>query len=202
MPIPNKPSAITPQMLLRAYAIGVFPMAEGRDDPNLHWIDPEFRGVLPLDSFHVPKRLRRILKQGIFEISFDRNFRKVLEECAAPASGREESWINRTIADLCLELHAMGFAHSVEIWQEGELVGGLYGIALGGAFFGESMFSRRPNASKVALVHLAEHLRDRGFSLLDAQFITKHLTQFGAVEIPREAYRLLLEKALELKVDF
>jgi leucyl/phenylalanyl-tRNA--protein transferase len=193
---------ITPEMLLRAYAIGIFPMAEARDDPNLYWIDPEKRGILPLDRFHVPRSLRKTLRRRSFEVTFDRDFEAVLEGCAAPAPGRRQTWINDLIFDLCRKLHVMGFAHSVEVRSEGELVGGLYGIALGGVFSGESMFSRRTDASKVALVHLVRHLADQGFTLLDTQFLTPHLMQFGAIEVEREEYRRRLRQAIKLPVKF
>lgn len=193
---------ITPEMLLRAYAIGVFPMAESREDPNLYWIDPEKRGILPLDQFHVPRSLRRTLRRAYFTPTFDRDFDAVVAGCARPAPGRRQTWINDVIFELCRKLHVMGFAHSVEVWHEGKLVGGVYGIALGGAFFGESMFSRETDASKVALVCLVEHLKKGGFTLLDTQFITKHLTQFGAIEVPREEYRRRLDDALKAPARF
>jgi len=193
---------ITPEMVLRAYAIGIFPMAEARDDPNLYWIDPEMRGILPLDRFHVPKRLGKTVRRRLFDVSLDRDFEGVLTGCAEPAPGRRQTWINGAIFDLCLKLHAMGYAHSVEVRQSGALVGGLYGVALGGAFFGESMFSRMNDASKVALVALVEHLRARQFILLDTQFVTDHLAQFGAIEVPREEYRRRLKEAIALPAQF
>lgn len=193
---------ITPEMLLRAYAIGIFPMAEARHDPNLYWIDPELRGILPLGDFHVPRSLRKTMRNGTFSVTFDQAFEDVVLGCAEPAPGRRQTWINDIIFDLCRKLHAMGFAHSVETWQDGQLVGGLYGIALGGAFFGESMFSRETDASKVALVRLVDRLRAGGYTLLDTQFVTKHLTQFGAIEIPREEYRRRLTEALKRPARF
>ena len=193
---------LTPEILLRAYAVGLFPMAEGRDDPTLHWIDPERRGILPLASFHVPRRLRRTVRRGLFEIRCDTAFEDVVRACAAPAKKRRESWINPTIADLYAELHRMGRAHSVEAWLDGFLAGGLYGVSLGAAFFGESMFSHVRDASKVALVHLVARLKKSGFTLLDAQFVTDHLAQFGIVEVPRAGYRQLLSSALDRPAAF
>lgn len=187
---------LTPEILLRAYAEGLFPMAERRGDPTLYWVSPEKRGVIPLGSFHVPQRLARTVRSGRFTVTSDQAFREVMLACAAPAPGREESWINDEILRLYMALHAGGHAHSVECWQNGALVGGLYGVRLGAAFFGESMFSRLRDASKVALVHLVDALRRGGFTLLDTQFITTHLAQFGAVEIPRAQYLSLLNQAL------
>jgi len=187
---------LTPEILLRAYSEGLFPMAERRGDRTLYWVSPERRGILPLDEFHVPRRLTRTVRSRHFTVTADRAFTDVMRSCAAPAPGREESWINDEILRLYTALHAGGHAHSIECWQEGELVGGLYGVRLGAAFFGESMFSRARDASKVALVHLVDALKRGGFVLLDTQFITAHLTQFGAVEIPRAQYLVLLNKAL------
>jgi len=180
---------ITPDIVLKAYATGIFPMSEGRDNREMFWVDPEQRGILPLDGFHLPRRLRRTVRGD-------------LTACASPATGRWTTWINREIQDLFTELHHRGHAHSVEAWAGDELVGGLYGIALGGAFFGESMFNRRTDASKVALVHLVGRLHMGGFELLDTQFITDHLRQFGAVEISRDSYHSRLESALSLAGDF
>lgn len=193
---------ITPEVLLKAYACGIFPMAESADDPGLYWIEPEKRGVLPLNDFHVPRRLARLVRQDRFEIRIDSDFGAILEGCAMPAPGRQRTWINERIRHLYGTLHAQGCAHSVETWLEGELVGGLYGVRIGGAFFGESMFSRVRDASKVALVHLVARLRRGGFGLLDAQFITDHLSQFGATEITRRQYQALLDMALGLSADF
>lgn len=187
---------VTAPMLLRAYANGLFPMAASATARELHWFDPEERGVLPLDGFHLPRRLARTARSDAFEIRIDSDFAGTMRRCAAPAPGREETWINDDILSLYAELHAMGHAHSVETWAEGEPVGGLYGVALGGAFFGESMFSRRRDASKVALVHLVARLALGGFVLLDTQFVTEHLMQFGAVEIPRDDYLQRLAAAL------
>lgn len=193
---------LTPDMLLRAYAYGIFPMAEGRSDPAVHWIEPEQRGIIPLDRFHVPRRLRRTVRKGIYEIRCDSDFAGVIRLCADSVPGRNDTWINRSIENLHTRLFEMGFAHSIEAWRDGELVGGLYGIALGGAFFGESMFSRARDASKVALVHLVARLRHGGFALLDSQFVTEHLSQFGACEIGREEYRERLASALGIPAQF
>jgi len=186
---------VTPELMLRAYRAGLFPMAETRRGDRLYWLDPEQRGILPLHAFHLPRRLARTVASGGFEITSDREFPRIIAGCAAPAEGREDTWINRDIERLFTALHALGHAHSVEAWQDGVLVGGLYGVVLGGAFFGESMFSVARDASKVALVHLVARLRLGGFTLLDTQFVTAHLTRFGAIEVPREAYKTLLEKA-------
>jgi leucyl/phenylalanyl-tRNA--protein transferase len=193
---------LTPELLLRAYAIGIFPMAEGRGDPEIHWIEPRRRGVLPLDRFHVPRRLKRRLRQGRFAVTCDRAFPRVVEHCAAPGPGRRDTWINPVIEQLYAGLFEMGFAHSLEVWQDETLVGGLYGVALGGAFFGESMFSRATDASKVALAHLVLRLTKGGFSLLDTQFQTEHLAQFGVEEIDRDAYRRLLAQAVGSQARF
>jgi leucyl/phenylalanyl-tRNA--protein transferase len=187
---------LTPEILLRAYAEGLFPMAERRGDPTLYWVSPEKRGIIPLHSFHVPQRLARTVRSGRFAVTSDQAFRDVMLACAAPAPGREESWINDEILRLYTTLHAGNHAHSIECWQNGALVGGLYGVKLGAAFFGESMFSRQRDASKVALVYLVDALRRGGFTLLDTQFITAHLAQFGAIEIPRVQYLSLLNQAL------
>jgi leucyl/phenylalanyl-tRNA--protein transferase len=187
---------LTPEILLRAYAEGLFPMAERRGDPTLYWVSPEKRGIIPLNAFHVPHRLARTVRSGQFTVTADQAFPSVMQACAAAAPGREETWINSEILRLYSALHAGGHAHSIECWQADELVGGLYGVRLGAAFFGESMFSRARDASKVALVHLVEGLRRGGFVLLDTQFITAHLARFGAVEIPREHYLLKLADAL------
>lgn len=185
-------------LLLQAYASGVFPMADSKEDASVFWVEPENRGILPLDAFHVPHSLRRVLRKGTFEVSFDRDFRAVIEGCA----DRPETWINGQILDACMRLHEMGFAHSVECYRNGRLAGGLYGISLRAAFFGESMFSRETNASKVALCALVEHLNRQGFMLLDTQFITSHLFRFGAVEIPQKEYLKLLKNALYTKALF
>ncbi|MCC7427095.1 MAG: leucyl/phenylalanyl-tRNA--protein transferase [Alphaproteobacteria bacterium] len=193
---------ITPDLLLRAYAAGLFPMAERRDSERLFWLDPEARGILPLDGFHLSKRLHRTVRAGTYEVRCDSAFAAVMAGCAAPGTGRGETWINPEIERLYDALHAMGHAHSIECWHEGALVGGLYGVSLGAAFFGESMFSRARDASKVALVHLVARLRLAGFSLLDTQFVTGHLSQFGAIEIARAEYRAMLAHALEHPAAF
>jgi len=193
---------LTPELLLRAYAVGIFPMAESRLDPDIHWIDPELRGVLPLDDVHLPRKLKRRILRGDFQVRVDSDFPGVIGGCAEPGRNRPETWINPTIERLYIELAAMGFAHSVESWgcdpESGEerLLGGLYGVSLGAAFFGESMFSREPDASKVALIHLVLRLRKGGFRLLDTQFTTPHLRQFGAIDMPRERYKAALSSAL------
>ncbi len=184
---------LTPELLLRAYAEGLFPMAERRDDPTLFWVSPDKRGIIPLDGFHIPHRLARTVKSDRFAVSFDLAFADVMAACAVT---RDETWINAEILRLYTALHASGHAHSVECWLGGALVGGLYGVSLGGAFFGESMFSIARDASKVALVHLAAQLKRGGFVLLDTQFLTAHLAQFGAVEIARAAYLHRLQDAL------
>lgn len=189
---------LKPELLLQAYAAGVFPMAESRDDPEVFWVDPRLRGILPLDGFRISRSLARRIRRGQFRVSFDRAFVGVIDGCAA----RPETWINETIRSLCLSLHALGSAHSVEIWEGPELVGGVYGITLGGAFFGESMFSTRTDASKVALAYLVDRLRAAGFVLFDTQFITPHLASLGAVEIPRADYRRRLAAAIEVRAQF
>ena len=189
-------------LLLRAYASGIFPMAESADSEELYWFDPERRGILPLDGFHVPRKLRKAVRRGAFDLRFDHAFRAVIEACAEPTPDRPKTWINADILRLYTELHESGFAHSVECWADGRLVGGLYGVSLGGAFFGESMFSRVTDASKVALVHLVARLRAGGYTLLDAQFVTDHLSQFGAVEIARSEYRRRLAAALPVQTRF
>jgi leucyl/phenylalanyl-tRNA--protein transferase len=195
-------SAFDARDLLDCYARGVFPMADAREDSRVFLIDPERRGLIPLDRFHVSRRLARTVRGDAFEVRFDTAFHQVILECAASGPGRTETWINRPIENLYLQLHGLGRAHSVECWQGGELVGGLYGVSLRGAFFGESMFSRRRDASKVALVHLVARLIAGGFVLLDTQFMTDHLSQFGAEEISRAAYHRRLAKALEVDASF
>jgi leucyl/phenylalanyl-tRNA---protein transferase len=187
---------ITPSLLLRAYACGIFPMADSADDPTLYWVEPRLRGVLPLGRFHVPRRLARTVRSGRFEIRVDTNFEAVIAGCASPRPGRRITWINEPIRRLYGELFRLGHVHTVEAWREGRLAGGLYGVKLGAAFFGESMFSFERDASKVALVNLVNRLRSGGFKLLDAQFLTAHLMQFGAVELPREDYLELLDEAV------
>ena len=188
---------ITPELMLRAYRHGLFPMAETRRGDRLYWLDPEKRGILPLDGFHVPRRLLRTVLSDRFEVAADRDFPATIAACAATAPGREDTWINPQIETLFATLHRMGVAHSVECREAGVLVGGLYGVALGGVFFGESMFSRARDASKVALVHLVARLRLGGFRLLDTQFVTAHLAQFGAIEIPRVRYKARLAAVVD-----
>ncbi|MDL2400797.1 leucyl/phenylalanyl-tRNA--protein transferase [Rhizobium mayense] len=188
---------ITPEILLRAYSIGLFPMAESADDPEIFWVEPELRGVLPLDTFHVSKSLAKTIRRKPFDIRFNTDFDAVIAACAEQTNGRPSTWINKTIRTLYSTLHHIGHAHSVEAWEGGKLVGGLYGVSLGSAFFGESMFSRRTDASKICLVHLVERLKQRGFTLLDTQFTTEHLRTFGAIDVPKDQYARMLEKAME-----
>jgi leucyl/phenylalanyl-tRNA--protein transferase len=190
------------ELLLQAYATGIFPMAQRRDDASLYFVSPEERGVIPLDRFHVPRRLARTVRSERFSVRIDTAFDQVIGACAAPAPGRHESWINAEIVALYVELHRQGFAHSVECWREGRLVGGLYGVRLGAAFFGESMFSHERDASKVALVHLIARLKRGGFALLDAQFLTDHLARFGAIAVPRRTYLRHLASAIKRAADF
>jgi leucyl/phenylalanyl-tRNA--protein transferase len=189
---------LTHRDLLWAYANGIFPMARSADDPGIGWYDPDPRGVLPLDEFHVPRTLAKTVRKGVYEIRIDAGFRAVIEACAA----RESTWINAEIVRLYVELHEAGHAHSVEAWDEVGLAGGLYGVALGAAFFGESMFAVRPDASKTALAHLVARLIAGGFELLDTQMATDHMLRFGAVEIPRAEYRRRLARALKRTGDF
>src|SRR5262245_9553452 len=193
---------ITPELLLRAYALGVFPMAESRQDKELYWIDPKQRGVLPLDRFHVPHSMRKAARRRRFEIRVDTAFRQVVEGCAESGPRRPDSWINEEILQLYTALHTSGHAHSVEAWRNDRLAGGLYGVAIGAAFFGESMFSRETDASKIALLHLVTRLRCGGFELLDTQFVTKHLARFGVIEIPRQRYQELLQRAISHTANF
>src|SRR6476646_3025186 len=189
-------SEITPEVLLRAYACGIFPMAESADDPTLFWVEPEIRGVIPLDGFRISSRLARTVRSDAFAVTVNTAFKAVIAGCAAPQPGREDTWINKRIRDLYIGLHQLGHAHSVEVWNNDDLVGGLYGVSLGRAFFGESMFHRARDTSKVALVHLVARLIAGGFMLLDTQYVTEHLRSFGAVEISRRRYRTLLDKAI------
>ena len=193
---------LTPEIVLSAYASGVFPMAESADTPTLFWVDPERRGILPLRGFHVPKRLARTVRSDRFEVHVDRAFRETVRGCAEPTPGRPSTWINEEIFRLFVDLFDRGAAHSVECWLDGRLVGGLYGVSLGGAFFGESMFSRERDASKVALVHLVARMIAGGYTLLDTQFVTTHLSGFGAIEVPRTVYHRLLGQALSIQGDF
>lgn len=193
---------ITPQVLLKAYACGIFPMAESADDPGLYWVEPDLRGVIPLDRFRIPRSLRKTMRKNPFDIRVDTAFDAVVDACAATTATRRKTWINAPIKRLYGELHRIGHCHSVECWQEGELVGGLYGVRLGGAFFGESMFSRHKDASKVALVHLVHRLKAGGFVLLDTQFTTDHLKRFGAIDVSRRDYGDMLDEALAVDGDF
>lgn len=195
--VPVRTPAITPEIMLRAYAAGIFPMAETADDPGLFWVEPEWRGIIPLDGFHLSSRLARTVRADRFEVRVDSDFAAVIAACAEERPDRPETWINRRIREIFGELFTLGHAHTVECWREGRLVGGLYGLSLGAAFFGESMFHRETDASKVALVHLVARLRHGRYQLLDTQFQTGHLAQFGTIEIPRDAYRLRLEEALQ-----
>lgn len=193
---------ITPQMLLRAYATGVFPMAESADDPGLFWLEPEQRGILPLTEFHVPRRLARTLRSGRFHFRVDTAFDEVIAACAAAVEERPSTWISKRIRSLYGQLHRLGHCHSVECYAGADLVGGLYGVAIGGAFFGESMFHRATDASKAALVHLVDRLKIGGYTLLDSQFITEHLSQFGAIEIPKQEYQIRLKDAIKRRANF
>lgn len=195
-------TAVTPEVLLRAYAAGVFPMAESAHDSALYWVQPDERGIFPLKSFHIPRSLRKTVRQQPFDIRVDSAFRDVIMACAAERPERPETWINKRIVSLYTSLHQMGHAHSVEAWQEGKLVGGLYGVKLGAVFFGESMFSLVPEASKVSLVHLVARLNSGGFRLLDTQFTNPHLLQFGAIGVPKAQYMDMLEDARDGEADF
>lgn len=193
---------VTPEILLRAYAAGIFPMAESADDPYLHWIEPRMRGIIPLEGFHLSARLSRLVRQARYAVVVDRDFPAVIEACAAPRSDTGETWINAPIRQLYGALFEQGHCHTVEVYDDERLVGGLYGIALGGAFFGESMFHRERDCSKLALAHLVARLRAGGFTLLDTQFVTPHLRQFGATEVTRKTYRTLLDQALAVDARF
>lgn len=193
---------ITPQLLLEAYSRGFFPMSDSADDPDIYWVEPERRGIIPLQTFHAPRRLLRTMRKREITYTFNCDFARVMQLCAEEAHNRPNTWINRTIYNLYNELHTLGHAHSLEVYEDGALVGGLYGVALGAAFFGESMFHRARDASKFALVFLVEHLKARGFTLLDTQFITEHLRQFGALEIGQAEYMILLERAVTKQASF
>lgn len=198
IPIPPERLHLTAELLLHAYASGVFPMAEGRYAPDIFWVDPKRRGIFPMDGFHISRSLMRRMRSMSYQVRINTDFHGVVSACA----DREETWINDTIIDLYVQLHDQGFAHSQEIWEENELIGGVYGVALGGAFFGESMFSRRMDTSKIALAYLMSRLRFGGFALFDTQFLTPHLASLGAVEISRASYHNRLSKALRIKADF
>jgi leucyl/phenylalanyl-tRNA---protein transferase len=202
LPIKLDSRPIDPEMLLHAYASGVFPMSETADDPEVFWVRPDTRGIIPLENFHVPSSLARTIRRGRFEVRINTAFEEVLKGCGEATDGRPSTWINRTIFDAYVKLHAMGNAHSVEAWSDNTLVGGLYGVTLGSTFFGESMFSRVTDASKVCLVHLVERLKERGFTLLDTQFTTEHLKRFGAIDVRRKDYEKLLAAALKKKTNF
>lgn len=189
---------LTPQILLKAYSCGLFPMSESADDPELFWVDPEIRGIIPLDQFHIPKSLKKAIKRNTFEIKINSDFGAVMRACAEEATDRPTTWINDTILDLYQGLHETGHAHSVEAWQDQKLVGGLYGVSLGSAFFGESMFSRVTDSSKICLAYLVKHMINIDFTLLDTQFTTDHLKRFGAIDIPRDEYGIMLSKAMEV----
>jgi leucyl/phenylalanyl-tRNA--protein transferase len=190
-------SGIPTDLLLRAYASGVFPMAESADDPEVFWVRPETRGIIPLDAFHMPKSLAKTIRHGLFEIAFDRDFAGVIEGCAERRPERRSTWINKPIREAYTRLFELGHCHTVEAWRDKRLVGGLYGVTLGRVFFGESMFARERDASKVCLAALVERLNARGFQLLDTQFTTEHLKHFGAIDVPRRKYEKLLEEALK-----
>lgn len=193
---------ITPQVLLKAYSCGIFPMAESAQDTTLYWVEPERRGIIELDQVHIPRRLARTIRQKDYEIRVDHNFKAVIEACAEPVEGRQSTWINDRIRELYFQLFKMGHCHTIEVWRDEKLIGGLYGVHLGGAFFGESMFSRARDASKIALVYLIARLNHGGFKLLDTQFITDHLKTFGAKEVNQEEFQRLLEAALPVRADF
>lgn len=193
---------LTPDLVIRAYRAGIFPMAEDEASPDVFWVSPEQRGILPLDSFHVSRSLRKAMKSSSFSIRVDTDFMGVIQGCAMFGTDRETTWINPSIKKIYGQLFVSGLCHTVEVWDGEELVGGLYGLSLGGAFFGESMFHTKTNASKMALVHLVERLRAGGYRLLDTQFVTEHLATFGGIEIPREDYELRLAEALQHEGDF
>jgi leucyl/phenylalanyl-tRNA--protein transferase len=193
---------ITPEVLLKAYACGIFPMAESADDPALYWIEPDMRGIIPLEGFHVPARLARTVRSTNWTVHVDRDFDAVIEGCAEPKQDRARTWINARIRRIYRALFEHGHCHTVEVYDGNELIGGLYGVSLGRAFFGESMFHRARDASKIALVHLVARLRAGGYRLLDTQYVTDHLRTFGAVEVPKRRYHRLLEEALTGEADF
>ena len=195
-------STITPQILLRAYSAGIFPMAESAEDNALYWVEPEERGIIPLDGLKVSHSLRKSLRHGGFEIRVDTDFARVISQCAARTTDRKSTWINNRIVSLYTQLHRMGCCHSIETWQNGKLAGGLYGVRIGAIFFGESMFSRVTDASKVALVHLVARLNAGGFKLLDAQFVNPHLERLGAVKLAKAGYHQLMEPLLGQDADF
>lgn len=193
---------LTPELILRAYRAGIFPMSESEDDPDIFWVSPQMRGIIPLDGLKISRSLRKTLRKHPFTVVADKSFSAVIEACATSGSDRESTWINQTIRDLYGELFAMGYCHTVEVYDGDTLIGGLYGLAIGGVFFGESMFHRRADASKIALAHLVERLNAGGYTLLDTQFITDHLASLGAIEIPRAIYEVRLSAALDIEADF
>lgn len=199
---PEETFTIDPELLLRAYATGVFPMAEEADNPEIFWVRPEKRGIIPFENFHISRSLRKTVRKGVFDIRYDTDFDGVISGCASGSGDRARTWINGPIRHAYGTLFDLGHCHTVEAWRDDQLVGGLYGISLGSAFFGESMFSRQRDASKVCLVHLVSHLIEKGFTLLDTQFTTDHLETFGAVEIPRRQYQKMLENALAQSAEF
>jgi len=189
-------NSLTPANIIKAYSVGIFPMAENYSDQKIYWINPQNRGILPLGGLHISKSLRKTIRRKLFDVTYNDNFRHIIQECAKIGQRRPETWINQEIMEAYIELHKIGYAHSIECWIDNKIVGGLYGIALGGAFFGESMFSHQSNASKIALVHLVAILKDRGFILLDTQFTSDHLETMGVIEISRENYLKKLKNAL------
>lgn len=193
---------ITPDVVLRAYQMGLFPMAQTRDDPQFYWVQPTWRGILPIEQFHVPRSLKKTWYRGGFDIRINTDFRSVIRGCAAVNERRQDSWINSSILEVFTELHELGYAHSVECWHGDDLVGGLYGLSIGGAFFGESMFSRAADASKLCLLDLVLRLKYSGYTLLDTQFVNEHIKRFGAVEIPQAIHQRLLERAIETPANF
>lgn len=193
---------ITPELIIRAYRAGIFPMSEDAEDENLFWVSPEMRGIIPLDGFHISTSLRKAIRKSGFTVKVDTDFDAIIQGCATVGADRDTTWINRTIRQVYGELFRRGVAHTVEVWDGPELVGGLYGLAIGGAFFGESMFHRRTNASKIAMAHLVERLNAGGFVLLDTQFVTDHLTSLGGIEIPRAQYEERLAQALLIDGDW
>ncbi|MFN5589631.1 MAG: leucyl/phenylalanyl-tRNA--protein transferase [Holosporales bacterium] len=193
---------IAPQTILDAYRLGLFPMGQTRDDPTVYWVQPTWRGILPFDRFHVPRSLAKTWRRGGFQIRIDNDFRSVIRACADDRRINKDSWINDTILETFTEMHLLGYAHSVECWRDCDLIGGLYGLAIGGAFFGESMFSRAPDASKLALIDLVARLRFSGFCLLDTQFVNTHLQRFGATEVPKATFSRMLEDALKINPVF
>ncbi len=193
---------ITPDLLIEAYKIGIFPMAHSRDDPKIEFFDPDPRGIIPLETFHIPRSLRKLIRKGIFKVTYNSAFPNVIQGCSQVSRIRPTTWINDEIKTLYHRLFEKGYCHSIEIWRDKNIVGGLYGVSIGAAFFGESMFSLEPNASKVALVHLVASLKQEGFVLLDSQFTNKHLVQFGAINIPRADYKKRLDFAINLEATF